>query len=164
MESQINISVIKNPIKQLTINSDKEEIRTGDVLQFVVEAYDRRKNIVTDAPLEYSYKGKAEYGIGFPASAQITSDGRFVAETAGLYTIHVSSNGSIVSKTIKVVPRNVGKELKLIGHGLISDVYTSDLWLWPGIGKHKGKDLQLLVLGAPMVKLIFGMLQIPLKW
>ena len=140
LESQINISVIKNPIKQLTINSDKEEIRTGDVLQFVVEAYDRRKNIVTDAPLEYSYKGKAEYGIGFPASAQITSDGRFVAETAGLYTIHVSSNGSIVSKTIKVVPRNVGKELKLIGHGLISDVYTSDLWLWPGIGKHKGKD------------------------
>ena len=140
LESQINISVIKNPIKQLTIDSDKEEIRTGDVLQFVVEAYDRRKNIVTDAPLEYSYKGKAEYGIGFPASAQITSDGRFVAETAGLYTIHVSSNGSIVSKTIKVVPRNVGKELKLIGHGLISDVYTSDLWLWPGIGKHKGKD------------------------
>ncbi|MEC7821666.1 MAG: hypothetical protein VX896_04500, partial [Candidatus Neomarinimicrobiota bacterium] len=46
----------------------------------------------------------------------------------------------IVNKTIKVVNRNVGKELKLIGHGLISDVYTSDLWLWPGIGKHKGKD------------------------
>ena len=140
LESQLNLDVIKNPIKELTINSSKDKIRTGDVLHFIVNAFDRRKNIITDAPIEYSYKGKADYGIGFPASAQITLDGRFVAETAGMYTIYASSNGLIVNKTIKVVNRNVGKELKLIGHGLISDVYTSDLWLWPGIGKHKGKD------------------------
>ena len=140
LESQLNLDVIKNPIKELTINSSKDKIRTGDVLHFIVNAFDRRKNIIADAPIEYSYKGKADYGIGFPASAQITLDGRFVAETAGMYTIYASSNGLIVNKTIKVVNRNVGKELKLIGHGLISDVYTSDLWLWPGIGKHKGKD------------------------
>ena len=140
LESQLNLDVIKNPIKELTINSSKDKIRTGDVLHFIVNAFDRRKNMIADAPIEYSYKGKADYGIGFPASAQITLDGRFVAETAGMYTIYASSNGLIVNKTIKVVNRNVGKELKLIGHGLISDVYTSDLWLWPGIGKHKGKD------------------------
>ena len=140
LESQLNLDVIKNPIKELTINSSKDKIRTGDVLHFIVNAFDRRKNIIADAPIEYSYKGKADYGIGFPASAQITLDGRFVAETAGMYTIYASSNGLIVNKTIKVVNRNVGKELKLIGHGLISDVYTSDLWLWPGIGKHEGKD------------------------
>jgi len=140
LESQLNLDVIKNPIKELTINSSKDKIRTGDVLHFIVNAFDRRKNIIADAPIEYSYKGKADYGIGFPASAQITLDGRFVAETAGMYTIYASSNGLIVKKTIKVVNRNVGKELKLIGHGLISDVYTSDLWLWPGIGKHEGKD------------------------
>ena len=140
LESQLNLDVIKNPIKELTINSSKDKIRTGDVLHFIVNAFDRKKNIITDAPIEYSYKGKADYGIGFPASAQITLDGRFVAETAGMYTIYASSNGLIVNKTIKVVNRNVGKELKLIGHGLISDVYTSDLWLWPGIGKHEGKD------------------------
>ena len=23
---------------------------------------------------------------------------------------------------------------------MITDVLTSDLWIWPGIGKHKGKD------------------------
>ena len=140
LESQLNLDVIKNPIKKLTINSHKDEIRTGDVLHFIVNAFDRRKNTIAGAPIEYSYKGRAEYGIGFPASAQITSDGRFVAETAGMYTIYASSNGLIVNKTIRVVNRNVAKELKLIGHGLISDVYTSDLWLWPGIGKHKGKD------------------------
>ena len=32
------------------------------------------------------------------------------------------------------------KKIKLIGHGLITDVFTSDLWVWPGIGKHEGKD------------------------
>jgi len=140
LKSQLNLDVIKNPVKKLTIDSDKDEIRTGDVLHFIVNASDRRKNKIADAPIKYSYKGKAEYGIGFPASAQITSNGRFVAETAGMYTIYASSNGLIVNKSIKVINRNVSKELKLIGHGLISDVYTSDLWLWPGIGKHQGKD------------------------
>ena len=84
--------------------------------------------------------GKAEYNIGLPASGQITSDGRFVAETEGVYVITASSNGLSDSKTIKVGPRNVTKELELVGHGLISDVYTSDLWIWPGIGEHVGKD------------------------
>ena len=28
----------------------------------------------------------------------------------------------------------------MVGHGTVSDVNTSDLWVWPGVGKHKGKD------------------------
>ncbi|GIT11893.1 MAG: hypothetical protein CM1200mP33_0790 [Chloroflexota bacterium] len=32
------------------------------------------------------------------------------------------------------------KNVRLVGHGLISDVKSGDLWVWAGVGKHKGKD------------------------
>ena len=28
----------------------------------------------------------------------------------------------------------------MVGHGLVSNVKSGDLWVWPGIGKYKGKD------------------------
>ncbi|MEE1507361.1 MAG: hypothetical protein V1256_10460, partial [Candidatus Neomarinimicrobiota bacterium] len=51
-----------------------------------------------------------------------------------------SSGGYSAQKTIKVVPRDVKKQVKLVGHGLISDVLTGDLWVWAGVDKHEGKD------------------------
>jgi len=138
--TSIDLKVIKNPVRSLSLYSDQDKIRTGDVLTFKAVAYDRRNKVVENAPIQFSYNGKADYGIGLPASAQIMSDGRFVAETKGIYSIKASSNGYNAQKTIKVGPRNVTKEVELIGHGLISNVYTSDLWIWPGIGEHEGKD------------------------
>jgi len=34
----------------------------------------------------------------------------------------------------------MSRKAKLIGHGLITDVLTSDLWVWAGVDKHEGKD------------------------
>ena len=140
ISKEFNLKVVKNPIKNVALSIKNKKIRTGDVEKINAKAYDRRDRLVDDAQIEYSYTGKADYGIGLPASAQITSDGRFVAETAGIYTVSVSSNGYTKSQSIEVVPRNVSKDIELIGFGLVSNVKTSDLWIWPGIGKHKGKD------------------------
>ena len=140
ISKEFNLKVVKNPIKNVALSIKNKKIRTGDVEKINAKAYDRRDRLVDDAQIEYSFTGKADYGIGLPASAQITSDGRFVAETAGIYTVSVSSNGYTKSQSIEVVPRNVSKDIELIGFGLVSNVKTSDLWIWPGIGKHKGKD------------------------
>ena len=93
LSSMIKITVVKNPVRSISILTETNEIRTGDVLQLKTQAFDRRKQVVANAPIQYSYRGKAEYGIGLPASGQITSDGRFVAETEGIYVITASSNG-----------------------------------------------------------------------
>ena len=61
-----------------------------------------------------------------PASGLITDDGRFVAETAGFYAITASSGAYSDQKTVKVVPRAVEKDVKLIGHGLRSN---RDQWI-----------------------------------
>ena len=141
VKESFKISVVKNPTRSVTLNTDKNQIRTGDVLRLNGMALDRRGRDVKDAPITYTYTGQADYGeFGLPTSGLVTDDGRFVAETSGLYTITASSGGYSAQKTVKVVPRNVKKKIKLVGHGLISEVLTSDLWIWPGIGKHKGKD------------------------
>ena len=140
ISQDFNLKVKKNPVVDLSIEIQNKKIRTGDVERIIANAYDRRKKPITDVPIVFSYSGKADYGRGLPAAAQITSDGRFVAETAGTYTVSASVNGLVRAQTIEVEKRNVSKDIQLVGYGLVSNVKTSDLWIWPGIGKHKGKD------------------------
>ena len=139
---KLKIKVSKNPARGVDLQTNGvDEIRTGDVLKVDAKATNSGGKRLNDVPVYFSYAGKSEYGeFGLPASAQITSDGRFVAETAGMYTVSASSNGLTSSRIIEVIQRDVGMDVELIGFGLISNVYTSDLWIWPGIGKHKGKD------------------------
>ena len=135
------IKIVNNPVRRISINFQETEIRTGDVLHINAKALANNGNLVEDAPLNYAYFGKAGYGeYGLPASAYISEDGRFVAETPGLYTLVVSSGNYSSQKKVNVISRNVKKELRLVGHGLVSNVKSGDLWVWPGIGKYSGKD------------------------
>ena len=140
VSESLNVTVIKNPVTKISLDAEKDKIRTGDVLQLSAKAVDRSGRQIKDVPIVYSYTGKVEYGIGLPASGLINSSGKFVADTPGLFTVTAQSGGFIARKTIKVEPRNVKKTVKVVGHGTVSDVNTSDLWIWPGVGKHKGKD------------------------
>ena len=136
-----DVRVVKNPVRSVTLTTESEEIRTGDVLHLNAKALNRGGRSVDDAPITYTYIGQADYGtFGLPASGLVTDDGRFVAETAGLYTLTASSGGYSAQKTIKVVERDVKQKVSLVGHGLISEVLTSDLWVWPGVDQHEGKD------------------------
>ena len=135
-----NLKIKKNPVVDLSIEIKNKKIRTGDVEKIIANAFDRRKKLITDVPIIFSFSGKADYGRGLPAAAQITSDGRFVAETAGTYTVSASVNGLVRTQTLEVELRDVSKDIQLVGFGLVSNVKTSDLWIWPGIGKHEGKD------------------------
>ena len=140
LSKSINIKALKNPVRKITLAADKEEIRTGDVLTLKAKAMNRSGRLVNGVPIVYSYTGKAEYGIGLPASALINQDGKFVAETPGLFTVMAQSGGYSARKTIKVVPRNVQKKVTVVGHGTVKNVNTSDLWVWPGVDEHEGKD------------------------
>ena len=138
---KIKVRIMKNPVQSLTLNFEQEQIRTGDVLHLKANALNKSGKIISDIPISFSFSGRADYGeYGLPASGLITDDGRFVAETAGFYAITASSGAYSDQKTVKVVPRAVEKDVKLIGHGLVSDVKSGDLWVWAGIGKHEGKD------------------------
>jgi len=141
ISESMNVSVLKNPVRRLTLTAEKDEIRTGEVLHFDAQAMNRSGRSVEDAPVSFTYSGQADYGeFGLPAAGLVTEDGRFVAETAGIYTVTAFSGGYSDQKTVRVIPRDVKQNVKLVGHGLISDVLTGDLWVWAGVGKHEGKD------------------------
>jgi len=141
ISESMNVRVLKNPVRRLTLTAEKDEIRTGEVLHFDAQAMNRSGRSVEDAPVSFTYSGQADYGeFGLPAAGLVTADGRFVAETAGIYTVIASSSGYSDQKTVRVVPRDVKQNVKLVGHGRVSNYRTSDLWVWPGIGKHDGKD------------------------
>ncbi len=135
-----DVKVVKNPVREVTLSAETDQVRTGDVVTFEARTLSRSGKEVKGVPVRFSYTGKAEYGIGLPAAGTLTDRGKFVAENPGIYTVTAHSSGYSAKKIIKVIPRNVQKRVKVVGHGTISDVRTSDLWVWPGIGEHEGKD------------------------
>ena len=152
LEESFRVSAKKNPAKKIKLDISENQIRTGDVIKLNAKVLDAGNKVINNIPITYSYSGKAMYStdnfinnqstasVGLPASGMISQNGKFVAETPGLYTLTAQSSGYSVSKRIKVVPRNVQKRLEVVGHGTISNHNTSDLWVWAGVGKHAGKD------------------------
>ena len=140
ISSSIDLRVVRNPVRKIDLSLHANDYRTGDVITFQAKALTASGRTVEDAPVVFSFTGKAVYGIGLPASGQITPHGKFVAENPGDYTIFATSGGYTASKTIRITARNIQKRAKLVGHGLITDVFTSDLWVWQGIGEFKDRD------------------------
>jgi len=152
LEESLVVSAKKNPARKIKLDISENKIRTGDVIKLNALVLDGGNKVLDNIPITYSYSGKSIYqtdsfinnqsteSIGRPASGLITQEGKFVAETPGIYTLTAQSSGFSASKKVKVVPRNVHKRLEVVGHGTISNHNTSDLWVWAGIGKHIGKD------------------------
>ena len=72
-------------MRKINLSASEDQIRTGDVLRFDAKAVNRSGRWVKDAPITFSFTGRAEYGIGLPASAVINTEGKFVAETPEFY-------------------------------------------------------------------------------
>lgn len=132
VREKLDIQVVANPVASLDLTGNMAEARTGDVIHFSAVARDAIGKAVDDAPISFTFKAKPEDNLGPAASGQIEDDGRFVAETPGLYTIMANSGSHSHQLTIKITPRNVQKKIQVLGHGLVK-VFTSDLWVWQGV-------------------------------
>ncbi len=137
IEEKLNIQVIPNPVTHLELKSDKNEARTGDVFHFEAIASDKNGNTVEDAPVHYSVIAKPLDNLAPAATGQVAQDGRFVAETPGLYTILAKSGNHVSQLTVSISPRNIKQKIEVVGHGPVTEVFTSDLWVWEGVD---GKD------------------------
>lgn len=128
-----DIKVTNNPVTSLSIENSRSTLKTGDVLNVDAVARTASGTVVDDIPVTYSFTSKTDDNLGEGASGQIQPDGRFVANKPGLFTIVAKAGNTVAEKTFRVDARNVQKELQVVGHGLISDVHTSDLWVWEGV-------------------------------
>lgn len=134
VSGSVRLTVVANPARTLLLTSSRDSARTGDVLRFVPTALDAGGRPVADYPITYSVRAAVEDTVIAPAApAQVESDGRFVAERAGLYTV-VASGGTLVArKTVAIGHRfNTIRLAAGKGQGAVRNVHTSDLWVWTG--------------------------------
>ena len=127
----LSITVEENPVSSLELQVSAEAARTGDVLRFTAVAKDARGLPVGGLPVQFAVYGEtAPEIIAAGAAAHITSDGRFVAERSGRYTVAALSGKHSALRTVEIVPRGVRRELEVVGRGAVRDRRTSDLWIW----------------------------------
>ena len=131
VSDKIELKVKKNPVNRLDLISDVSNIKTGDVIQFKTNAFDKKGNTLNGIPIEYSFTGKS-FDKSNSASGLILEDGRFVGDVPGKYIVSASIGNITSSKIINVFPRNVEREVNNVGKGIVSDKHTSDFWVFEG--------------------------------
>lgn len=130
----LDVEVLENPIRSLELTASESRVRTGDVIRFSSVARDALGRSVEQAPVYYSVESHPNQSDpASPASAQVTQDGRFVAERPGLYTVSANVGTAFQTVTIDVVPREVEREITVVGRGPVRDTHSADIWIWEGL-------------------------------
>ena len=129
-EATHTVEVMENPVASLELTGGADSARTGDVLDFGATARAEDGSTVDDTPIQYAVRTDHTEPIAPGATAEIGSDGRFVAEDAGQYTVVATSGSHTATHTVSVTPRDLEGEIEVVGRGRVSDVHTSDLWVW----------------------------------
>ena len=112
----------------------QDSARTGDVLHATAVALDARGQRVGDAPISFTLVSEpADSIVGQSPSAEIDQDGAFVAQDAGGYTVFAMAPGHVAQQTVLITNRLASQEVQFIGHAAVTDIKTSDLWIWEGV-------------------------------
>jgi hypothetical protein len=133
IESTMRIAIRQNPIRNIDITNTVMEARTGDVLRVDAVARDAAGRNIDDARISYSFLAEPDDELGEGATAQIDQKGRFVANKPGFYTLVAKNGNTVEHHQVRINPRNVSRDIELVGHALVANVHTSDLWVWEGV-------------------------------
>ena len=127
------IEVETNPVTVLELQASTDMALTGEVVRFTARAKDARGLAVRGVPVRFGVGGETSADIiAAGASAHVTTDGRFVAERSGIYTVVATSGSHAAERTVLVERRDVRREVDVVGRGKVLDRHTSDLWIWEG--------------------------------
>ena len=130
------VDVAALPATSLTIEGGADQARQGDVVAFEAVLTGPRGR-VQDAAVTWGVAYQPDDSIKAPGAAGIIDDGRFVGEGPGLYTITASAGDLVARATVEVHPREAVQEVQVMGQGSMSEVHTSDLWIYEG---NDGRD------------------------
>jgi hypothetical protein len=117
----VTIQVVANPVHSLSLEPATTTARTGDVIHFNVRAKNLKGGAVQNPSLRWAVSGDG--AIVYP-------DGGFVAERPGSYVVTAMSGGQTAVATIVVAPRNVGREIQVVGHALLKDTQVAEQWIF----------------------------------
>jgi uncharacterized protein YjdB len=109
------VSVIRRNLRSLTVAEGPKSARTGDVVLFTARA-----NPDDNFTVQWSVNGNG---------ASIDQDGGFVAEQPGTYIITATSGLLSSSTSIVVTPRNLEREIKVVGRAPFKEFQGAEQWI-----------------------------------
>ena len=109
------VAVVRNNLRSLAIEPRSTTARTGDVVHFTAKGTPS-----SDFTPRWSVSG---------SGATIYSDGAFVAEQPGTYIVNASSDNVNTTASVVVAPRNVERELKVVGRVLFKEFQGAEEWI-----------------------------------
>ena len=120
LNQTISVDVVPNTIRSLSIEPKSSNVRTGDVVRFTAQAVDNSGGQVRSPSVRWAVSGEG---------AMIEADGGFVAERPGSYVVTATSGNSMAVATIVAAPRNVERELQLVGRVTLK-AQSSEQWIF----------------------------------
>jgi hypothetical protein len=115
---EVTVAVVKNPVSALAIAPESTTAKTGDVVHFAAKG----KNGTT-VPVEIAWSLRED-------GAEIWPDGGFVAKRPGTYTVLGSVGDRVASASIVVAPRDIARQLDVVGHAMPKDEQFAEEWIW----------------------------------
>ena len=109
------IAVVNNNLRSLAVTGPAASARTGDVVHFSAKCDPAGDYITT-----WSVSGRG---------ATVDPDGGFVAERPGTYIVTATTGNVSDSTSIVITPRNVERELKLIGRVPFKEFQGAEQWI-----------------------------------
>lgn len=102
----VTIDVVRNPVAKLSIEPHSASARTGDVVRFAARALDSEGRPLRQPSITWSVSSEGAF---------IEPDGGFVAERPGSYIVSLTSGDRAAFASVAVTPRNVARELEVVG-------------------------------------------------
>ncbi|HEX2271765.1 MAG TPA: Ig-like domain-containing protein [Pyrinomonadaceae bacterium] len=113
--TKTTISVVKSNLRSLSVTAGAKSARTGDVVYFSAKA-DPAQDFIP----RWSVSG---------SGAMVDADGAFVAELPGTYIVTATSGTTSSSTSIVVTPRNLEREIKLVGRAPMKEFQGAEQWI-----------------------------------
>ncbi|MBD0369474.1 MAG: Ig-like domain-containing protein [Pyrinomonadaceae bacterium] len=108
----VSVNVVKGAAVNLNVEPKTTTARTGDVVRFKAGA---------PGFVRWEVSGEG---------ATIEPDGAFVAERPGTYVVTATGGGNSSVASVVVTPRNVERELEVIGRAPLKDVQAAEQWIF----------------------------------
>lgn len=109
------ITVVKNNLRSLSVTTGAKTARTGDVVRFTVKG-----DPSGDFTTRFAVSGNG---------ATVDSDGAFIADLPGTYIVTAMSGNVSSSASIVVTPRNLERELEVIGRAPMKEFQGAEQWV-----------------------------------
>jgi hypothetical protein len=126
--------VAANPTVRVEVGASIEgTARTGDVVTLDAVAYDAAGRRVDGVPFTWSLAYLPPPELRTPSAPGLVTDGRFVADLPGRYTVIASAGAASGRRNIEVEARDVLREFEVVGRGQVNHVRSSDHWIFEGL-------------------------------